>query len=240
MYGKNEEFILDVRRAARLEKKPTVTTDSEMMSPDAVSKVLQRAALWLTPKVVETYDPAEFTALNEELQRELQSSVETFRAAAEAVPSDKPATISQVKNGFAAFERLTTTVRRVVLAEWTGAVAEVIKQIEQWSAGFEWRTRRQDKSLSETLLGEYTLPQLYLYAEGQLYVLDPLARFVPGALGAFDLSIQPSFYSTSIYRHLDRIWYVHLDVNQGVRSARREVLGRDSFRKSIDGLRSLL
>lgn len=240
MLPKREEFILDTRRAARTVQKPTVTVDSELINTDALSKALQRAALWLTPKVVETYDPAEFTGWDKGLQSELSNAVEGFRAVAQTVPSDKPATAAQFRDGLAAFQCLTTAVRDIVLVEWKDAVEGVVKQVEQWSAEFNWHSRRQQKKLTETLLGEYSLPQLYLYAEGHLYVLDPLARFVPGALGAFDLTIQPSFYLTSLYRHLDGTWYLHLDVGQGVNGARTAVFSKDAFHESIDELRSLL
>src|SRR5208337_4845409 len=153
MVPKREEFILDVRRAARLEQKPTVATDSEMINPDTVSKALQRAALWLTPKTVERYDPAEFTSWAENLQSELRSAVDDFRAVAKAVPPDKAATTAQFRDGLAAFKCLLTAVQHVVLTEWTEAAREVIALGEQWSGEFGWRTRRQAKKLTETLLG---------------------------------------------------------------------------------------
>ncbi|HEY7429089.1 MAG TPA: hypothetical protein VH682_32980 [Gemmataceae bacterium] len=240
MVPKREEFILDVRRAARLEQKPTVATDSDLINPDMVSKALQRAALWLTPKVVQAYDPAEFATWPPDLQSELHSAVEGFRTVAQTVPTDKPATAAQFKDGLSAFERLTATIRRVVLAEWTHAVEEVVKQAEQWAGEFCWQTRRQEKKLTETLLGEYSLLRLYFYAEEHLYVLDPLARFVPGALGSFDLSIQPSFYVTSLYRHFDGVWYVNRDVGQGAEGAGKEEWSKDSFRSAVGDLRLLL
>lgn len=84
---------------------------------------------------------------------------------------------------------------------------------------------------------DHSLPQLLIYAAEDLYVLDPLARFVPGALGAFDLSIQPSFYTTSIYRYFDGIWYVHLNAGQG---AKKEPLDKATFKQAVEELRSLL
>jgi hypothetical protein len=240
MVPKTEEFILDVRRAVRLEQKPTVTTDSDMINPDKISQAIQRTTLWLTPKIVETYSREAFAGWAEDLQQDLAEAVESFRNAAQVIPPGKLATPEQFRRGLAAFEGMTAAVRKVVLVEWTQCVEAVVKQIEQWSAEFNWQTRREQKKLTETLLGEYSLPQLSLYAEGHLYVLDPLARFLPSALGAFDLSIQPSFYLTSLYRHLDGSWYVHLDVGEGVKGARKEKLDKDSFRRSIDELRSLL
>jgi hypothetical protein len=240
MVPKREQFILDVRRAVRLEQKPIVATDSEMINPDAVSRALQRAALWLTPKTVENYDPAEFTALSQDLQDSLRSAVDAFLAAAKTVPSDKAGTAVQFKDGLAAFERLIGAVRQVVLKEWTEAVEGLIKQVEQWSEDFGWRTRREEKKLTETLLGAYSLPQLQFFTEQHLYVLDPIARFVPEAMGAFDLSIQPSYYLTTLFRDYDGAWQVHLDVGQGVKGKRTEPWSEDSYRRVVEELRTLL
>ena len=38
MLPKAEEFILDVRSAVRLEQKPTVATDSQLIDPDTTAR----------------------------------------------------------------------------------------------------------------------------------------------------------------------------------------------------------
>src|SRR5579871_340890 len=141
MQPKAEEFILDVRRAARTELKPTVTTDSQLIDPDSVARVLERAMLWLTPKVVEAYDPAAFGVLQADLQAELREAVEGFRAAASKVPPDKPATPTQAKEGVQAFARLKEAVRKVALPEWLKQGASLVDQIEAWAKEFKWTTR---------------------------------------------------------------------------------------------------
>ena len=182
MVPKGEEFILDVRRAARLEQKPTMISDSELINAGAASKALQRAALWLTPKVVQRYDQAEFAAWPEDLREQLQLAVEGFRPVAGAVMPDKPATADQFRQGLEAFERLLAAVRAVVLWDWTRAAEGLVREAELWCAEFAWRTRRLEKKLTETLLGEYSVPQLHLYAE-HLYVLDPVRALSRGPWG---------------------------------------------------------
>ena len=240
MVPKADEFILDVRKAARLKLKPTVTTDSQLIDPDTTARALQRAALWLTPKIVATYDPAAFTAWPGEMQEELRRAVEGFRTVAATVPPDKAATAPQFRDGVQAFDGLKSAVQKVVWAEWESAANGLINRVESWAAEFGWVTRRERKNLSEMLMGDYSLDQLYLHAEGHLYILDPLARFIPGGLGAFDLSIQPSFYVTSIYRHLDGEWFVHLDIGQGAHGVKKEPLTQESFRLALAELRSML
>src|SRR5262249_48481527 len=99
MVPQREEFVLDVRRAARLAEKPTVITSSDLANPDVIAKTLHRAALWLTPKIVEHYDPAEFRDLSPDLQEGLTSSVDNFRTIAATVPADQPATAEQFSRG---------------------------------------------------------------------------------------------------------------------------------------------
>lgn len=240
MHPKADEFILDVRRAARTELKPTVMTDSQLIDPDSIAGVLRRATLWLTPKIVEDYDPAAFSTWERDLQTELRGAVEGFREVAGKVPPDKPATAPQLRDGVQAFTRLKEAVRRVTLSEWHNEASELINHVEVWAKEFGWVTRRQEKKLNEVLLGEYALDQVYMHAEGNLYVIDPVARFIPGGLGAFDLSIQPSFYMTSIYRHMDGVWYIHLDIRQGVRGAKKEPLSGETLKRAVMELRSLL
>jgi hypothetical protein len=240
MISKAEEFILDVRRAIRQEQKPTLATDSQLIDPDTTARALQRATVWLTPKVVATYEPTAFTELSGELQEELRKTVEGFRAVATSLPSDRPATLSQFREGLRAFDQLKATIQKVVRVDWETAANDLIKQVEGWAAQWQWVTRRVPKKLSEMLLGEYQLDQLYLHAEGNLYILDPLARFIPGGVGAFVLSIQPSFYVTSIYRQKDATWAVHLDFGNGVHAAKNEPLTKESFHQAVVELRSML
>ncbi len=240
MVPKPEEFILDLRRAARTEQKPTVAADSGRIGTDAISRVLQRAALWLTPKVVEKYDPSVFSYLPEDQQDQLRRAVDDFRAVAGTVAPDRPASDDEFRKGLGAFRDLQAAVRKFVLDEWIGAAGRLIDETETWCQEVGWRTRHDEKELMESLLGQYSLQQLHIYAGQHMYVLDPIARFVPGALGAFDLSIQPSFYVTSVYRYFDNSWNVHSDVGQGVREGRGVPWGKDSFYQAIRELRSLL
>lgn len=240
MVPRREEFILDVRRAARLEQKPTVTTDSELIKADAVAKALHRAAMWLTPKIVEHYDGAEFVGWSADLQEGLHRAIEEFREVAATVSHDTPAANDQFARGIEAFQRLISAVQKVVLFEWVPAAEKLIAQTEAWSAELGWRTRRGKTKLTEMLLGCYSLPQLQFYAEQDLYSLDPVARFVPGAIGAFDLSIQPSYYVTTLYRYYDGDWYVHLDVGQAVKEGRGAAWSKEAFKKIVEELRSLV
>lgn len=240
MPPRREEFFHDVRRAVRLEQQPKVTTDSDVLSDQSIARALHGAALWLTPKVVEKYSAEDFAGWTAEARHLLGSAVEDFRVAAGAVAPAQAPTRDQFSQAQATFQRLTAAVTEVVLGEWMQTVGLLVCQIEGWVLENGWRARRVDRTLSETLLGAFTLPQLQVFADADLYVFEPLARFMSGAAGAYDLSIQPSSYITTLYRDFNGVWYAHLDVGQGAAGVRRQVWNRETFRESLEELRSLV
>lgn len=240
MTPKGEQFILEVRQAARSAERPTVITSSELANPEVISKTLHRATLWLTPKVVGSYDSKEFHTWPTELQENLTRAVEGFRLITGAISPDKAANPDQFAQGEEAFRALIGSVRAVVLWDWTRATEDLIANTESWARESGWVTRRVEKRPSETLLGTYTMSQMLMHAAPYLFALDPVARFVPGAAGAFDLSIQPSYYTTSLYRDYDGAWYVYHGVGQAANSRSRESWNRDTFRKCVEELGSLL
>src|SRR6516162_8286062 len=116
-----EEFILSVRTAAGLVA-PTVWADSQHLSPDRLTPQLQKAALWLTPKAVEGFDPRDFADLPAEMQAELRDAVERFRAVAATVPPNASATEGQFQEALAHLRRVVTTLSAAVRSEWAAAV----------------------------------------------------------------------------------------------------------------------
>ena len=65
----------------------------------------------------------------------------------------------------------------MVRVEWVQAITTIEKQAEEWSVQIGWRTRRVNKKISESLIGTYEAPQLLIFAEPNLYVLDPVAPY---------------------------------------------------------------
>jgi hypothetical protein len=234
-----EEFILDVRRSARTLQKSTVETDSDAIDTDVIAKILHRATHWLTPKVVEHYDPGDFTDWAKEQQTRLRLAVDEFRGIARQVPTDQPATIDQFKEGTERLRDLIDVLGKMVLEEWRTAIATVESQAEGWAVEAEWRCQRVNKKVSESLIGTYQAPQLLMFAAPNLYVLDPVARFIPGGQGSFDLAIQPSYQTTSLYRGDSGVWYVHMDVRNGVSYGNRVEWSRDTFYKCFEELRAV-
>jgi hypothetical protein len=118
-------------------------------------------------------------------------------------------------------------------------MAGLVENTEVWAKELGWVTKRVQKRLSETLLGSYETPQVLMHAAPNLYVLDPVARFVPGAAGAFELSVQPSFDSVSLYRDFSGVWYAHHDVVQGTSTGKRDVWSKNTLGRCVEELGAL-
>jgi len=92
--------------------------------------------------------------------------------------------------------------------EWIAAVEQLVEDAEVWARNQDWAVRRDAKTIREDRLGQYTVPRLLIHAtEGRL-LLDPVARYVPGARGVVDLYVLPSYDAVMISR-ADHGWRLH-------------------------------
>ncbi len=237
MTPKADKFISDVWDAAWIEQKPITVTNSQLFDPVPSAGAIRRAAKWLTPKILDSYDPGEYQNLSGEQRDELNRAVAEFRFIASEISSDQAPTASRFREGLQKFDRLKSDVKRVVLTDWERAAGALIAIVETWAKEFVWVTRRENIELKETLLGEYRLDQLYLHAEGNLYILNPIARFVPGGHGSFELQIQPQSDYTSIFRNCEGEWRIHGLVGPGYLN--EYALTKETFRRALIELRSL-
>lgn len=230
---RREQFIWDVRRALRdLQPTPVVPVEggrpARSLSLDA----------WATPAVVQHFDADDFA--NDDPHNRLSSAVERFRSIVASLPGDAPLTPKQRLDGEQAFRELAQVLREIVLSEWQSAAADLIRQTEAWCAASGWRTRRKAVQKNETLLDAYELSQLLIYDEQDLFVFAPIARFIPNGCGAYELSIQPSFERSSVYRDFDGVWYGHVDLVRGQLHARREPWSQEILRECLEELRALV
>ena len=96
--------------------------------------------------------------------------------------------------------------------EWVRAVEELVKSVEGWCRALGWPTRRIEKRMAETKLGEYVAPALLIQVDLTKLMLEPVARFVPGADGVVDLYLMPGYDDiASIYLRGGE-WQIHYTV----------------------------
>lgn len=106
-HSSKRDFLLNIRVARNLFVHPhKVEADSPKIDTNAISSALTRAAIWLTPKSVAGFNATDFPELGPERQAELLSAVQSFKAVADLVPSDEPATGEQYGNASVAFARI--------------------------------------------------------------------------------------------------------------------------------------
>jgi hypothetical protein len=87
-----QEFLENFRIARNLFIHPLVEAGRSHPDAGAVTQLLARAAIWLTPKSVKGFNAADFAELEPDRQRELEDAFQAFMAVAKEVPSDEPAT----------------------------------------------------------------------------------------------------------------------------------------------------
>ena len=98
------DFLLNLRVARNLFVfPPRVETDDPTVDTDALAGLLTRAAIWLSPRSIADFHAADFPELGPAHQAKLLSAVQRFRAIADLVPADKPATREQFVNASVVF-----------------------------------------------------------------------------------------------------------------------------------------
>lgn len=83
-----------------------VDVDSETVDADAVARRLASSALWLTPYVVEDFDPAEFPEIPEADRERLSDAVDRFVGIARSFPPSESATDKQILEATVAFQAI--------------------------------------------------------------------------------------------------------------------------------------
>jgi hypothetical protein len=204
-----KDFILSVRSAVGF-LDPDVETDIQSLDSKEIRQQVRHAVIWLTPKSVEGFVPQDFAELPEPRRNELNAEVEAFRSIAEQVPADAPATEVQIEAALPHFLRIVSLVREAVLPPWIADVDILLSQVESWCEEQDWPHKRQDKVLRERLLGPYEVEQLRFHTGHAGFMLDPVARFVPGALGLVDLYVLPTLDTVMIVR-AEADWVLRVD-----------------------------
>jgi hypothetical protein len=93
--------------------------------------------------------------------------------------------------------------------EWVRAVEQLVTEVEGWCRENQWPTRRIDKRLEESRIGEYVVPALLIQVDLVKLMLEPVARFVPGGEGVIDLYRMPQYDDVaSIFRRAGSWVYV--------------------------------
>jgi hypothetical protein len=85
-------------------------------------------------------------------------------------------------------------------AEWLGWVDELVAEIERWSGEHGWPTHRDNKQISEQVVGTYTVPTLRVRTPNGEIHIKPIALHVVGAEGRVDIEAWPTLNRVKLVR----------------------------------------
>jgi hypothetical protein len=88
-------------------------------------------------------------------------------------------------------------------------IDELVAQVESEVDGREWVTRRYPKRLRDDPGEVYEVPALYLQKGPPRLLLDPIGYDVPGAEGAADLYLMPTYDPLASLYFEDGRWTIH-------------------------------
>jgi hypothetical protein len=126
--------------------------------------------------------------------------------------------------------------------EWVGRLATLVSQIEQWAKEAGWSTRRLDRRMHDSQIGEYKAPALLLQVEFTKIALEPIGRFIPDAMGAADLYLMPAYDDiASLYDTADGWEFIYRwpgspKIND-LNSAKAEPLSKETIQRVLEQMR---
>ena len=93
--------------------------------------------------------------------------------------------------------------------DWLAKLGKLVTTVSKWAEELDWATRTVDKKMEDAEIGNYRAPGLLLQQETVRLLLEPIARIAPGAEGAVDLYLMPSYDDiASLYYYSNR-WNLH-------------------------------
>jgi hypothetical protein len=81
----------------------------------------------------------------------------------------------------------------IVRDEWIARLNALVETVQTWSQELGWSTRRIERRMEDSQLGTYQAPALLLQEGTTRVLLEPVARFAPGAEGVVDLYTMPAY-----------------------------------------------
>jgi hypothetical protein len=188
-----EDFIDNLRMASRLLPPPRVNGGQRRQTDVYESSLMHSSDLWFAETSVKGFDPTDYEDWPERDRNKLAREVAAFRAIAERVPANKPATKAQSRQARRHLEGAIKIVRQHLLDEWLLAQQRMLDEAKAAAKANGWYVEQDEKEVVESLLGAYRAPRLRIRALDREAVLDPIAYFGSGRRGVVDLVVLPTY-----------------------------------------------
>jgi hypothetical protein len=127
----------------------------------------------------------------------------------------------------------------VLRDDWLKVLGDLTATMKHWAEELNWSKRQIAKKMKDSRQGEYEAPALLMQKETTKVLLDPIARFTPGADGVVDLYLLPVYddiASLYLVKGEWRLHYVFPNTPSVPKSSQAEPcpLSRDAFGKVLD------
>ena len=96
-----------------------------------------------------------------------------------------------------------------IKSAWLNRLSNLISLIETWAKASDWSTRKIDKRMHDSEIGEYIAPALILQKETARIMLEPITRRAPGADGVVDLYLMPAYDDIASLFFSDGGWQLY-------------------------------
>ena len=93
--------------------------------------------------------------------------------------------------------------------QWLQVLADLTSKVKDWAEELDWSTRLISKTMKDSRLGSYEAPALLMQKETTRVLLDPVARFTPGADGVVDLYLMPAYDDIASLFLVNGEWRLH-------------------------------
>ena len=192
-------FVDNLRLASKLLARPRV----EVI---ASNKDCSDSDVWLTPKTVADFQVGDFADLPLTERLKLEGDVASFLTVARSIAPDTPASTQQRVKARRALEGIIRTVRQLLLADWLTAQQAMMRDATAAAESKGWYVERDEKVVSESLLGEYKAPRLTIRTDTKGVVLEPIAYFGSGRRGVVDLILLPAYETKCLVTFQNGQW----------------------------------
>jgi len=93
--------------------------------------------------------------------------------------------------------------------EWVSRLSDLTTAVRRWAEELDWSTRQIGKKMKDSRLGLYEAPALIMQKGTTRVLLDPVARFAPGADGVVDLYLMPAYDDIASLYFVNGEWRLH-------------------------------
>lgn len=125
---------------------------------------------------------------------------------------------------------------------WQEKVTTLVDQVEAWAKDSNWSTRRIEKTLEDSFIGDHHVPALLMQEDTCRILLEPVGRSAPGAEGVVDLYLLPAYDDIATLYYYNQRWNLHYVFPNSkpvasVREADALPLTKESFEKVLAEMR---